>query len=139
MTMMVMVAIVTIIVVVRADPSEFGEGKVGCLQLYRNYLFCLKFFKNSWKSACGGGGCDNDDDDDDDNDVYGCGEGDAHFGVVGVGDCDDDDDGDASMYISVHHKIDFFLDVFLLTCSTIAPAYFTENAPAMIMAPNTTA
>ena len=62
-----------------------------------------------------------------------------HFGVVGVGDCDDDDDGDASMYISVHHKIDFFLDVFLLTCSTIAPAYFTENAPAMVMAPNTTA
>ena len=108
---------------------------MGHLQLYRYYLFYLKFFKNSRKSACsGGGGCD-----DDDNDVYGCGEGDEHFGVVGVGDCDDDDDGDASMYISVHHKIDFFLDVFLLTCSTIAPAYFTENAPAMVMAPNTTA
>ena len=71
--------------------------------------------------------------------MYGCGEGDAHFGVVGVGDCDDDDDGDASMYISVHHNLDFFLDVFLLTCSTIAPAYLTENAPAMVMAPNTTA
>ena len=112
---------------------------MGHLQLYRYYLFYLKFFKNSRKSACsGGGGCD-DDDDDDDNDVYGCGEGDEHFGVVGVGDCDDDDDGDASMYISVHHKTDFFLDVFLLTCSTIAPAYFTENAPAMVMAPNTTA
>ena len=49
----------------------------------------------------------NDDDDDDDNDVGGCGEGDEHFGVVVVGDCDDDG-GDASMYISVHHKTDFF-------------------------------
>ena len=116
------------------------RGKVGHLQLHRYYLFYFEFFKNSRKSACGGGGCDNDDDDDD-NDVDGCGEGDEHFRVGGVGDCDDDDDddGDASMYISVHHKIDFFLDVFLLTCSTIAPAYFTENAPAMVMAPNTTA
>ena len=112
------------------------RGKVGHLQLHRYYSFYIKFFKNSRKSACGVGGCDTDDDGDD-NDVDGCGEGD--FGVVGVGDCDDDDDGDASMYISVHHKIDFFLDVFLLTCSTIAPAYFTENAPAMVMAPNTTA
>ena len=52
---------------------------------------------------------DDDDDDDDDNDVDGCGEGDEHFRVGGVGDCDDDDDGDASIYISVHHKTDVFL------------------------------
>lgn len=75
---------------------------MGHLQLYTYYLFYLKFFKNSRKSAYGGGGCDNDDDND------GCSEGDEHFDVSGVGDYDDDDDDDASMYISVHHKIDFF-------------------------------
>ena len=86
---------------------------MGHLQLYRCYLFYL----NSLKIAENPPVVVvvvvmmmiNDDDDDDDNDVDGCGEGDEHFGVVGVGDCDDDDDGDASMYISVHHKIDFFL------------------------------
>ena len=78
---------------------------MGHLQLHRYYLFYFKFFKNSRKSACGGGCCDNDDD----NNVDGCGEGDEHFRVGGVGDCDDDDDGDASIYISVHHKTDVFL------------------------------
>ena len=91
----------TIIVVVRADQSEYGKGEGGTLASYKGAIY---FTENSLKIAKSPSMVVvvvmmmiNDNDDDDDNDDDGCGEGDEHFGGGGVRDCDDNDTADANM------------------------------------------